>query len=126
VILPIAEVGNEILANLASRVLSGVGIETLPVAQDLEGHEPDWEQYTPTFPRFSFSSFSYFGLNPLAAHAKGGQNEKKFVMEPNGFVDLVVKLLAPGYRAERTSNAPLGSAGPCGGDQRSLDLSKSS
>src|SRR5258708_30851506 len=34
VVLPVAEVGNEILANLAGGIFSGVGVEALPVAQD--------------------------------------------------------------------------------------------
>jgi hypothetical protein len=36
-VLPVAEVRDEILANLAGGVLSGVGVEALPVAQGFKG-----------------------------------------------------------------------------------------
>src|SRR5271155_675059 len=44
VVLPVAEVGDEILANLAGGVFAGVGVEALPVAQGFKGREPDGEQ----------------------------------------------------------------------------------
>jgi hypothetical protein len=47
VVLPVAEVGDEILANLAGGVFSGVGVEALPVAQGCEGREANGEQDPP-------------------------------------------------------------------------------
>ena len=47
VVLPVAEVGDEILANLAGGVFAGIGVEELPVAQGLKGREADGEQHTP-------------------------------------------------------------------------------
>ena len=47
VVLPVAEVGNEIFANLAGGIFSRVGIEALPIAQSFEGREPDGEQNAP-------------------------------------------------------------------------------
>jgi hypothetical protein len=44
VILPIAEIGDEIFANLAGGIFAGVGVEALPVAQGFKRREPDGEQ----------------------------------------------------------------------------------
>jgi hypothetical protein len=46
-ILPVAEIRNEILANLAGGIFAGVGVEALPVAQGFKRRQPDGEQDSP-------------------------------------------------------------------------------
>jgi hypothetical protein len=40
VVFPVAEVGDEILANLAGGIFAGVGVKALPVAQGFKRREP--------------------------------------------------------------------------------------
>ena len=93
-VLPVAEVGDEILANLAGGIFAGVGVEALPVAQGCEGREPDGEQNTPLVAHLAFAGLGDFGLHPLALHAVRRQDQQQLVVQADGFVDLLVEFLA--------------------------------
>jgi hypothetical protein len=45
---------------------------------------------------FAFASFADFGFDPFAVHAVLGEDEQEFVVEADGFVDLLVDFLAGG------------------------------
>jgi hypothetical protein len=61
-ILPVAEVGNEILAYLARRIFPGVAVEALPIAQPLTPHQPDRKRHPPAFFHFAFARLRNFAL----------------------------------------------------------------
>jgi hypothetical protein len=94
VILPVAEVRNEILANLASRILTGVTVEALPIAQGFERRKQDGEQNAPLVTHLALPGLGDFRLHPLTLHAVGRQDQEQLVMETNGLFDLFVKFLA--------------------------------
>jgi len=94
VILPVAEVGDEILANLACGIFAGVGVEALPVAQGFEGREPDGEQHSPLVAHLALAGLGDFRLHPLALHAVRRQERQQLVVQPDGFVDLLVEFPA--------------------------------
>src|SRR5208337_1106155 len=94
VLLPVAEVGDEVLAYLAGRVLSGIAVEALPIAQRIKSHQPDRKQHPLTFLHLTFASLGNLGPHPLTAHAVLGEDQQQLVMQANGLVDLLVQLAA--------------------------------
>src|ERR1700674_4114021 len=59
VVLPVAEVGDEILANLAGGIFSGVGVEASP-AQGFKGRQPDGEQHAPLIAHLALAGLGDF------------------------------------------------------------------
>src|ERR1035438_8570190 len=97
VVFPIAEIRYEILANLAGRVLAGVGVKTLPVAKRFECAKADREEDAAAFLDFPLAGLRYFCLDPFAVHAVRGEDQQQFVMHANGFVDLFMEFLAAAH-----------------------------
>jgi hypothetical protein len=60
VVFPVAEVGDEVLANLAGGIFAGVGVEALPVAQGFEGREADGEQDSALVAQFALASLGVY------------------------------------------------------------------
>lgn len=94
VVLPIAEVGDEILANLAGGILSSVGVEAFPVAQSFKRREPNGEQDSPLVAHLARPGLGDLGLHPLARHAVRRQDQKQLVVQTDCFVDLFVQFPA--------------------------------
>src|ERR1051326_8877858 len=94
VILPAAEIRDEVLTDLAGRVLAGIGVEVLPVADLREGYEADREQYAPTFGQFLLACMSNLRLHPFAIHSVVGEDKEQTVVEANCIVNLLVEFPA--------------------------------
>ena len=92
VVFPVAEVGDEELAYLAGRVLSGIAVEALPIAQHIKLHQPDRKQHPLAFLHLPFAGLGDLGLHPLAVQAVLGENQQQPVMQANGLVNLLVQL----------------------------------
>src|SRR5271165_738733 len=91
-VLPVAEVGDEVLAYLARRIFPRITVEALPIAQRLKPHQPDGKQHPLLFFRLPLARLGDLGVHPLAVHAVLRQNEQQPVMQPNGLVNLFVDL----------------------------------
>src|SRR4051794_32075802 len=97
-ILPSAKVRDEILPDLFSHILTGVGIQTFPFTESIEGNQADWKKHTSILV-LSFSLSRLGGLRhyPLAFHAVRGEDQQQLVMEPDSFIDLFVDLASSLY-----------------------------
>src|SRR5271169_95145 len=73
VVLPVAEVGDEVLAYLARRVLAGIAVEALPIAQRLKPHQPDRKQHPLAVFHPAFAGLGNLGVHPFALHAVLGE-----------------------------------------------------
>jgi hypothetical protein len=93
-VLPIAEIRDEILANFTRRVLAGVGVKALPIPQRLERSKANGEKHSAVFAQFSFPRLGNFRLHPFALHAMRRKDEQEPVVDANGFVDLLVNLFS--------------------------------
>jgi hypothetical protein len=67
VLLPVAEVGNKILAHLARRIFPGIAVEALPIAQPLKFRQPDRKQHPLPLLHLAFAGLGDLGLHPLAS-----------------------------------------------------------
>ena len=107
VILPPAEVRDEVLADLTRGVLAGVRVERLPVADRIEVDEPDREQHLPFLAHFTLACLGDLRRYPLARHARGRQNQQQPVVYADRLVDLLVELAAALHvvRREPAANA---------------------
>src|SRR5271157_5383728 len=94
VVLPVAEVGDEVLAYLARRVKAQVGVEQLPILHLLKRRQRDGKQELLVFPLLARTGVGNFGFDPVAAHAGLGEDEQQPVMQANGLVNLLVQLAA--------------------------------
>src|ERR1022692_1552507 len=69
VILPIAEIRDEVFADLSRAVDSPVRIEEPPVLDAVERHDGDWEQHLAFLLFLSDADVRDLGFHPGAAHA---------------------------------------------------------
>jgi len=60
VVLPVAEVGDEVLANLLGHILPGA-VDPLPIAQRLKPHQPDRKQHPLTVLHLAFAGLGNLG-----------------------------------------------------------------
>src|SRR5271165_5203606 len=94
VILPVAEVGDEVLPYLARRGIANVGIIQLPLLHFLKRHQRDGKQELLVFPLLARPCVGNFRLHPLTTHTVLGEDEQQPVMQANGLVNLLVDLTA--------------------------------
>ncbi len=94
VVFPVAEVGDEVFADLAGGIFAGVGVEALPVAQGFKGRQADGEKHPSLVAQLALAGLGDFRLHPLALHAVRRQDQQQLVVQADGFVDLLVDFLA--------------------------------
>src|ERR1039457_6146593 len=111
-IRPIGEIRNEVLTDLPSGVLAGIGVEAFPVAYAIESKQTDGKKDAPAFTRFASARLGDFGLHPFAMEARFGQDEEHPVMGAYRLVDLLVQLAAAANIVRREP----------AGDARSLQI----
>jgi hypothetical protein len=75
VVLPVAEVRNEVRADFACRIFSGVGIEAFPVADNLERNKAYRKQDPCSIADLAFAGLRDFCFDPFATHAVLRQNQ---------------------------------------------------
>src|ERR1022692_3340224 len=83
VVLPVAEVGDEVLAYLAGRINADVGIEQFPLLDRLKRDQRDGKQQLLAFPLLPLPRVGNFGLDPVAVHAVLGKDQQQLVMQAN-------------------------------------------
>src|SRR5579871_4921469 len=105
--LPVAKIRDKVLTDFTSGVCPGVSIEAHPIPDGFEICKPYRKEYTPIVAHFAAASLGNFGFDPLATHAGWGNNQQKPVKDADGFVDLLVDLLAALHvmRREPAANA---------------------
>jgi len=69
VILPVREVGDEVLANLDPQILPAVRVEALPIPDRLEVNQADRAELASLLPALCFPRVTNLGSHPLAARA---------------------------------------------------------
>ena len=71
VVLPVAEVGDEVLADVARRVFAGIRVEAFPRLYGLKWDQAHREKYLPLFLHLTVPGLRNLGFHPLTLHAVG-------------------------------------------------------
>ncbi len=58
VVFPVREVGDVVFAEFDGQVFAGVGVEAAPVADAVDAHQPDGEQFLALLAEFGLASFA--------------------------------------------------------------------
>jgi len=101
VFLPVAEIGNEIFANLARQVLPFVGVEKLPVPNRLKRNQSDGKQHALFLRTLPLPGFADFSLYPRALHAVRRKDQEQPLISSDRFVDLLMDFLSSLYIVRR-------------------------
>ena len=94
VVFPVREVGDVVFAEFDSQIFAGVGVEAAPVADAVEAHQPDGEQFLAwkdfrslrrlRKSEFCLASFANLGLPPVAVQAVLREHQQRAVVELDG------------------------------------------
>src|ERR1044071_888921 len=93
VLFPVGEVRDEILPHLLRQILTGVGVEASPRFNFLELHDANREQLAPALSNLRLPRPLNLVHHPLALHAALRQDEEQPVVQLNGPLYLLIKLL---------------------------------
>jgi hypothetical protein len=91
VVLPVGEVGNEVLPDLLCGVLPSVGVERFPFPDLLKRRQADGEKHLALLPDLVLTGICNLRLHPFAVHAVIGEDQQKAVIDTNSFVNLFVE-----------------------------------